>query len=142
MKQFLLTNNKYLENADFWEFEALQIFIHNNPFEEALPYLTTAFEAVENDNDCVIVGVISRVQKKKDRNKKPFAFVNIYSTFGIIEGVLWNSQLVQYEDLVKKGSQVAIKCIKTDEDKVTIQAMRPYVEWLSERKKRHGRKNI
>lgn len=142
LKQFLLTNNKYLENADFWEFEALQIFIHNNPFEEALPYLTTAFEAVENDNDCVIVGVISRVQKKKDRNKKPFAFVNIYSTFGIIEGVLWNSQLVQYEDLVKKGSQVAIKCRKTDEDKVTIQAMRPYVEWLSERKKRHGRKNI
>ena len=142
LKQFLSTNNKYLENADFWEFEALQIFIHNNPFEEALPYLTTAFEAVENDNDCVIVGVISRVQKKKDRNKKPFVFVNIYSTFGIIEGVLWNSQLVQYEDLVKKGSQVAIKCRKTDEDKVTIQAMRPYVEWLSERKKRHDRKNI
>lgn len=142
LKQFLSTNNKYLENADFWEFEALQIFIHNNPFEEALPYLTTAFEAVENDNDCVIVGAISRVQKKKDRNKKPFAFVNIYSTFGIIEGVLWNSQLVQYEDLVKKGSQVAIKCRKTDEDKVTIQAMRPYVEWLSERKKRHDRKNI
>lgn len=142
LKQFLLTNNKYLENADFWEFEALQIFIHNNPFEEALPYLTTAFEAVENDNDCVIVGVISRVQKKKDRNKKPFAFVNIYSTFGIIEGVLWNSQLVQYEDLAKKGSQVAIKCRKTDEDKVTIQAMRPYAEWLSERKKRHGRKNL
>lgn len=142
LKQFLLTNNKYLENADFWEFEALQIFIHNNPFEEALPYLTTTFETVENDNDCVVVGVISRVQKKKDRNKKPFAFVNIYSTFGIIEGVLWNSQLVQYEDLVKKGSQVAIKCRKTDEDKVTIQAMRPYVEWLSERKKRHGGKNI
>lgn len=142
LKQFLSTNNKYLENADFWEFEALQIFIHNNPFEEALPYLTTTFETVENDNDCVVVGVISKVQKKKDRNKKPFAFVNIYSTFGIIEGVLWNSQLVQYEDLVKKGSQVAIKCRKTDEDKVTIQAMRPYVEWLSERKKRHGRKNI
>ena len=142
LKQFLLTNNKYIENADFWEFEALQIFIHNNPFEEALPYLTTAFETVENDNDCVVVGVISRVQKKKDRNKKPFAFVNIYSTFGIIEGVLWNSQLVQYEDLIKKGSQIAIKCRKTDEDKVTIQAMRPYAEWLSERKKRHDRKNI
>ncbi|RGG64541.1 DNA polymerase III subunit alpha [Ruminococcus sp. AF18-29] len=142
LKQFLSTNNKYLENVDFWEFEALQIFMHNNPFEEALPYLTTAFETVENDNDCVVVGVISRVQKKKDRNKKPFAFVNIYSTFGIIEGVLWNSQLVQYEDLVKKGSQIAIKCRKTDEDKVTIQAMRPYAEWLSERKKRHDRKNI
>lgn len=142
LKQFLSTNNKYLENVDFWEFEALQIFIHNNPFEEALPYLTTAFETVENGNDCVVVGVISRVQKKKDRNKKPFAFVNIYSTFGIIEGVLWNSQLVQYEDLVKKGSQIAIKCRKTDEDKVTIQAMRPYAEWLSERKKRHDRKNI
>lgn len=142
LKQFLSNNNKYLENSDFWEFEALQIFIHNNPFEAALPYLTTVFEAVENDNDCVIVGIIARVQKKKDRNKKPFAFVNIYSTFGIIEGVLWNSQLVQYEDLVKKGSQVAIKCRKTDEDKVTIQAMRPYAEWLSERKKRYGRKNI
>ena len=68
--------------------------------------------------------------------------MNTYSTFGIIEGGLWNSQLVQLHDLVKAGCSVAIKCRKTDEDKVTIQAMRPYVEWLSERKKRHDRKNI
>ena len=37
LKQFLSTNNKYLENADFWEFEALQIFIHNNHLKKHSP---------------------------------------------------------------------------------------------------------
>ena len=30
---------KYLQNEDFWEFEALQIFLSNNPFKDAYTYL-------------------------------------------------------------------------------------------------------
>lgn len=139
LSQYMSENKKYLDNEPFWEFEALQIFIHNNPFESALPYLSTTFEDVKDDTDCVVIGIISRVQKKKDRNKKTFAFVNIYSTFGIIEGVLWNSQFVQYEDLVNKGSQIAVRGRKTDTDKITIQLMKPYSQWLEERSKGNDR---
>ena len=82
---------------------------------------------------------MSRVQKKKDRNKNQFAFINIYSTFGLIEGTVWNSQLKQYEDIIKKGSQVAIKCRKEDEDKVIVQDIKPYKQWLERRKKQNVR---
>lgn len=129
-------NSKYLVDEPFWEFTTLQVFIHNNPFSEGIQFLTTQFENVECGNDCVIVGIISRVQKKKDRNKNQFAFINIYSTFGLIEGTVWSQQLRQYEDIVKKGSQVAIKCRKEDEDKVIVKDIKPYKEWLKQKQQR------
>ena len=139
MQKYFDDNNKYLIEEPFWEFTTLQVFIHNNPFSEGIQFLTTQFENVECGNDCVIVGIISRVQKKKDRNKNQFAFINIYSTFGLIEGTVWNSQLKHYEDIIKKGSQVAIKCRKEDEDKVIVQDIKPYKQWLERRKKQNVR---
>lgn len=138
-QKYIDENKKYLEDEPFWEFETLQIFIHNNPFADALKYLTIQFEDVEIGNECTIVGVISKVQKKKDKHKNQFAFINVYSTFGLIEGTVWNSQLRQYEDIIKKGSQVTIKCRKDDEDKVIVKDIKPYYQWLKERSVKIGR---
>lgn len=138
-QRYIDENNKYLEDEPFWEFETLQIFIHDNPFKDALKYLTVQFEDVEVGNECTIVGVISKVQKKKDKHKNQFAFINVYSTFGLIEGTVWNSQLRQYEDIIKKGSQVTIKCRKDDEDKVIVKDIKPYYQWLQERSIKVGR---
>ena len=133
LQKHINSNNKYLENEQFWEFEALQIFINNNPFDRAYQYIEKQFEDVLIGDKCVVVGVISQIQKKKDKNKKQFAFVNIYSSFGLVEGVLWHTQLKEYEDLVKKGSQIAIKCKKDAEDRIVIEKMKPYAQWLRER---------
>lgn len=133
LQKHIDSNNKYLENEQFWEFEALQIFINNNPFDRAYQYIEKQFEDVLIGDKCVVVGVISQIQKKKDKNKKQFAFVNIYSSFGLVEGILWHTQLKEYEDLVKKGSQIAIKCKKDAEDRIVIEKMKPYSQWLKER---------
>lgn len=133
LQKHIDSNNKYLENEQFWEFEALQIFINDNPFDKAYQYMEKQFEDVPLGEKCAIVGVISQIQKKKDKNKKQFAFVNIYSSFGLVEGILWHTQLKEYEDLVKKGSQVAIKCKKDAEDRIIIEKMKPYSQWLQER---------
>lgn len=133
LQKHINSNNKYLENEQFWEFEALQIFINNNPFDRAYQYIEKQFEDVLIGDKCVVVGVISQIQKKKDKNKKQFAFVNIYSSFGLVEGILWHTQLKEYEDLVKKGSQIAIKCKKDAEDRIVIEKMKPYSQWLKER---------
>lgn len=126
-------NKKYLENERFWEFEALQIFINDNPFTEAYKYMTQQFEDVPIGDKCAIVGIISQVQKKKDKNKKQFAFINIYSSFGLVEGILWHTQLKEYEDLIKKGSQIAVKCKKDSEDRIVIEKIKPYSQWLKEK---------
>lgn len=121
--------DRYLQNEAFWEFEALQIFLSNNPFKKAYKYLRP-FENIEEGESCVLVGVISKVQKKKTKNGSQFAFVNIYSSTGLIEAIVWSTELKQNEDLIKKGNQIAMKCIKENESQVKCESIKSYNKWL------------
>lgn len=134
-KKYIEENKKYLENEEFWEFETLQVFIHNNPFDAAYNFLTP-FEDIPDGEKCTLVGIIAKVQKKKDKNGKQFAYINIYSSFGLVEGIVWHSQLKQYEDLIKKGQQIAILCKKDSEEKVIIEKIKTYSEWLEYARKK------
>lgn len=134
-QKYIDENQKYLEDEQFWEFQTLQVFINNNPFDSAYEYLTP-FEDVILGEKCTLVGIISKVQKKKDKSGKQFAYINIYSSFGLVEGIVWHSQLKEYEDLIKKGQQVAILCKKDSEDKVIVEKIKPYCDWLNYIKKK------
>ena len=127
-------NSKYLENEDFWEFEALQIFIGDNPFIEADAHIEKGFADTEIGDSCVIVGVISKIQKKKDKNKNQFCFINIYTSRGLIEGVVWSSDYKKYEDLLFKGSQVAIYGAKSSDENITVNSMKSFEKWCKDRK--------
>lgn len=120
---------KYLQNEDFWEFEALQIFLSNNPFKDAYTYLRP-FDSIEEGDTCVLVGIIAKVQKKKTKSGNQMAFVNIYSSNGLIEAVVWSSQLKEFEDLIKKGTQIAMKCKKENESQVVCESIKDYKAWL------------
>jgi len=126
---------KYLQNEQFWEFESLQIFINNNPFGKAYEYINKQFDDVEIGEKCTIIGIIARVQKKKDKNKNQFAFINVYSSFGLVEAVIWHSQFKEYEELITKGQQVAILCKKESDEKVVVERMKPYEKWLIEKQR-------
>ena len=128
-QKYIDDNKKYLEDEQFWEFQTLQVFINDNPFDAAYTFLTQ-FEDVSDGEKCTLVGIIAKVQKKKDKNGKQFAYINIYSSFGLVEGIVWHSQLKEYEDLVKKGQQVAILCKKDSEEKVIVEKLKPYSKWL------------
>lgn len=128
-QKYIDDNKKYLEDEQFWEFQTLQVFINDNPFDAAYTFLTP-FEDVSDGEKCTLVGIIAKVQKKKDKNGKQFAYINIYSSFGLVEGIVWHSQLKEYEDLVKKGQQVAILCKKDSEEKVIVEKFKPYSKWL------------
>ena len=128
-QKYIDDNKKCLEDEQFWEFQTLQVFINDNPFDAAYTFLTP-FEDVPDGEKCTLVGIIAKVQKKKDKNGKQFAYINIYSSFGLVEGIVWHSQLKEYEDLVKKGQQVAILCKKDSEEKVIVEKLKPYSKWL------------
>lgn len=120
---------KYLQNENFWEFEALQIFLSNNPFKDAYTYLRP-FDSIEEGESCVLVGIIAKVQKKKTKSGNQMAFVNIYSSNGLIESVVWSSQLKEFEDLIKKGTQIAMKCKKENESQVVCESIKDYSAWI------------
>ena len=129
MKEF---EDKYLQNEQYWEFDALSIFITNNPFEKAYEYLTP-FEDVENGTKGVVVGIVANVTKKKDRHGKQFAFVSIYSAYGLFEVTVWHSQFKAYQDLLVRGQQLTLLCKKND-DKAIVVEIKTYDKWLKDRK--------
>lgn len=126
-------SEKYLQNEQFWEFEVLSVFINNNPFVEAYNYIEVPFSEVEEGGKGIVVGIIADIQKKKDRYGKQFAFLWIYSAFGLIEVICWHTQYKQYEDLIKRGNQIVMLCNKSD-DKAVVKEMKTYQQWLNDRK--------
>lgn len=126
-------SEKYLKDEQFWEFKTLQTFIiDKNPFEKAYEYIQD-FSEIESGDSCVLVGIIAKIQKKKTKTGMQFAFVNLYSGDGIIELTVWPRVLSDYQDLIVKGSQVAVLGKKEDESHVIANDFKPYKQWLHDR---------
>lgn len=124
---------KYLQDEELWEFQTLQTFISDpNPFEKAFAYIKD-FSEIEEGDSCVLVGIIAKIQKKKTKTGMQFAFVNLYSGDGIIELTVWPRVLSDYQDLIVKGSQVAVLGKKEDESHVIASNFKPYKQWLHDR---------
>lgn len=119
--------NKYMNNKEMWEFEALSYFLTYNPFEEVKDYITP-YEDVENGYSATIVGVISNIVKKKDRNKRPFAFLTLSTAFGLVEVACWSSIYAQYMNVLEKGVRVAVLCDKFD-DKFSAKEIKSFKKW-------------
>ncbi len=133
-------NEKYLKDEAFWEFETLQIFVSDeNPFAKAYEILDD-FSSYNNGDKCVIVGIISKIQKKKTKKGQQFAFANIYSGDGLIEITIWPDALQKFQNLIVKGQQVAILGKKEGDDKMIMDKLKPYDQWLKDvTKKRYIR---
>ena len=135
MKEMHEFEEKYMQNEAFWEFEALSIFLGVNPFEYAYQYINVDYDEAAPDTNVTIVGIIANVQKKKDRTGKQFAFLNMYSVFGLMEVVCGHTQFKQNEDIISRGAQVAMLCKKGGDEKLTaVKAIKPYTQWLKDRK--------
>ena len=124
--------DKYLSSEDMWEFETIQTFLSDSdPFEKAYAILQD-FSEVEIGEKCVIVGVISKVQKKKTKTGQQFAYVNIYSNDGLIEIILWTNTLQKFQELVVKGQKIAVLGKKDGDDKIIADKLKSYDQWLAD----------
>lgn len=123
---------KYMNDKEMWEFEALSYFLTYNPFEEVKDYITP-YDDAENGYSATIVGVISNIVKKKDRNKRPFAFLTLSTAFGLIEVACWSNIYAQYMNYLEKGIRVAILCNKYD-DKFSAVEIKSFKKWKKDSK--------
>ena len=130
---------KYLDNEEFWEFETLQIFVSDeNPFTKAYEILND-FSSYDVGEKCVIVGIISKIQKKKTKKGQQFAFANIYSGDGLIEITIWPDALQKFQNLIVKGQQVAVLGKKDGDDKMIADKIKSYDQWLSDVTKKRSK---
>lgn len=133
-KKFIEENSeKYLQDRQYWEFETLQSFISEpNPFKEAYEILPN-IDTVEVGSQCIIAGIVSKVQKKKTKSGSQYAYINIYGT-ALIECLVWPNVYAKRRDLLEKGNQVVLKCTKED-GQMVINDVKQYQDWIKKIKK-------
>lgn len=131
--------NQYAQDEFMWEFQALSMFITNNPLKEAYEMIGTEWDDVPNGNKAVVPCVIVDVKRKKDKNNNQFAYIDLCTNNRIIEGTIWSKQLKEYYDLIEKGNCVCILGRKED-DHLFVEKVKSYNQWLQDiqRKKSHN----
>ncbi len=124
---------KYLQDEDLWEYQTLSMFLSNNPFSESQKYIKN-IEEIKIKQKGVVIGVVSEITKRNDKNGKQFAYLKIFSTYDVIEVIVWHTQYNNFQDLIKKGQQIAILVKKTDDNRLIAESFKTYDKWLEDRK--------
>ena len=118
---------KYMSNSEMWEYDTMSMFITFNPLEKYSKHIRN-FESVEEGNEIVLIGVIASVQKKTDKNKKQFAFLDIYQNGDLIEVICWHTQFKDYVNMLTRGKVVVILG-KKSESKVILKELKTLEQW-------------
>lgn len=123
---------KYAQDEFLWEFQTLSMFLSNDPLLESKQYISSQWQTAETGSLVLICCVITDIKKKKDKNGNQFAYLDLYTSDGMVEATIWSSQFKKYADIVKKSSCVIIKARKNDG--YFVDEMKLYSQWLNERK--------
>jgi DNA polymerase III alpha subunit len=125
---------KYATDEFLWEFQSLSMFITHNPLQEAYDLIGTEWNDVKDGDKAVVPCVIVDIKRKKDKNNNPFAYIDLCTNSGIVEGTIWSRQLKQLSDLIAKGSCISILGRKK-EGHLFVEDVKPYQVWLDKIKK-------
>ena len=134
-KHMLEFQEKYAKDEYMWEFDTLSMFLTNDPLKDAYKYTKTDWDMVEDGDKATLFCVIVDIKRKKDKNGNQFAYLDLYTPFGIIEATIWSSQLKQYSDDIKKGNCLAILGRKREEH-FFVEKVKPYNTWLDQMRKK------
>ena len=118
---------KYMSNPEMWEYDIMSMFITHNPLAKYNKYVTP-FENVDEGKESVLVGVIASVQKKMDKHKKQFAFLDIYQNGDLVEVICWHTQFKDYMNELVRGKVVVILG-KKNEGKVVLKEVISLEQW-------------
>ena len=131
----------YATDEFLWEFQSMSMFITHNPLQEAYELIGTEWGDVGDGDKAVVPCVIVDIKRKKDKNNNPFAYIDLCTNNGIIEGTIWSRQLKQYSDLITKGSCISILGRKK-EGHLFVEAVKPYQTWLEKIKRIKAKANV
>jgi DNA polymerase III alpha subunit len=118
---------KYMDSPEMYEYETMSIFINGNPFDSVLKHFKP-FDSHEEAATCIAIGTITSVKRKKQKNGKTMAYVELLTPEKMIEGMVFASQYTEYQDLLKKGKNVLVSCKKNGNQFVT-EKMMSFEEW-------------
>lgn len=129
-KHYSDLKEKYCADQEFWEYETLSIFLSDNPFKEVQSYLQRPFDVVDEEDEFMDFGVLSKITKKKDKSGKTYCFCNFYLGSTIAEGVCFASTYEKFINLIEKGQKLAIFGVKSNSDTFVVKNIETIENWL------------
>lgn len=127
---------KYMDTPEMYEYETMSIFINGNPFDSVMKNFKP-FESFEEEAMCIAIGTITSVKRKKQKNGKTMAYIELLTPEKMIEGMVFATQYTEYQDILKKGKNVLIHCKKSGNQFVTNRMM-SLEEWKQNNLKKKG----
>ena len=134
-KHMIEFQEKYATDEYMWEFETLSMFLTNDPLENAYKHTKTEWDMIGDGDKTTLFCVIVDIKRKKDKNGNQFAYLDLYTPYGIIEATIWSSQLKEFSEYVKKGNCLAILGRKREEH-FFVEKIKPYNIWLEQMRKK------
>lgn len=128
--------DKYARDEYMWEFDTLSMFLTNDPLKDAYKYTKIDWDEVKEDDKATIFCVIVDIKRKKDKHGNQFAYLDLYTPFGIIEATIWSAQLKQYAELIKKGNCLAMLGRKREGNHFFVEKVKLYNTWIQQMKER------
>lgn len=122
---------KYMDAPEMYEYETLSIFINGNPFENVKHYFKP-FDDYEDGKDCYPIGTITSVKRKKQKNGLTMAYIELLTPEKMIEGMVFAKQYAEYQDILKKGSNIVVKAKKSGEQFI-VDKIKTLEFWKNER---------
>ena len=132
-KYMIEFRDKYATDKYMWEFETLSMFLTNDPLEDAYSHVNVDWNLVEDGDKTILFCVIVDIKRKKDKRGNQFAYLDLYTPYGIIEATIWSSQLKDYNEMIKKGNCLAILGRKREGDHFFVEKVKHYNDWLKEK---------
>lgn len=126
--------NKYAQNEFLWEYESLSMFITTNPLQQGCDLINFDWDNIPSGSKTTVLCVISDIKRKKDKNNNPFAYLDLILSDRVLEATIWSRQLKDYNDLITKGSCLAILGRKED-NHLFVERVKPYTQWLQDVKR-------
>ena len=121
---------KYMQDEFLWEYEALSMFITDNPLKDASDKMKLDWSKVKNGNKGVVLCVISDIKRKKDKHNNQFAYLDLVTPNGMLEATIWSRQLSEYIDLIVKGNCIAIMGRKDKESEhLFVEKVKSFQDW-------------
>lgn len=124
---------KYATEEYMWEFQTLSMFLTHDPLESSYDYLDTVWDDIEDGEKAVLLCVIVDIKRKKDKHNNQFAYLDLYTPFGIVEATIWSAQLKNYSENIEKGKCLAILGRKNDGGHFFVEKVKPYSQWLNDK---------
>ena len=126
-----LRDEEPVDDITFHKTLKINIYDDDSEMEEALlscnfiHSLANSFESfgykeLKNRSVFECKGLITRVSKKKDKNKNMMAWITVETGDGAIEGVVFANIYAKYKSLIKKNALVDIRAKKESNENCTI----------------------